>query len=106
MRRVTPAGGSRTGNAIINNCDTTVDVVADGGLVLGANVQSWDDIGSTTTRSKNAYTQCMDAYKTRALASAIWWATRAARCFPVRRSESNTADGKQPAPSGAGFVLA
>lgn len=60
-----------TGNAIINNCNTTVDVVAEGGLVLGANVQSWNDICSTTTSSKSAYTKCMDAYKTRALASGI-----------------------------------
>lgn len=61
-----------TGNARINNCTTNVDVVADGGLIAGANVQAWSNLcQSTSGGNKGAYQGCMDAYKERSLASSL-----------------------------------
>jgi len=59
------------GNALIGNCDTTVDVLDEGGLVLGANVQAWSNLCTISTSGKAAYQSCMDAYKTRSLASGV-----------------------------------
>lgn len=59
------------GNAKIGNCTTNVDVVQDGGLIFGANVQAWSNLCLRTSDSKGEYQGCMDAYKTRALAEGI-----------------------------------
>ena len=60
------------GNAKIGNCTTNVDVVQDGGLVPGANVQAWSKVCEYTSGGKKgAYQSCMDAYKERSLAAGI-----------------------------------
>lgn len=59
------------GNATIGNCTTNVDVVQDGGLIFGANVQAWSKLCLSTSGSKDEYQSCMDGYKTRALAEGI-----------------------------------
>ena len=59
------------GNATIGNCTTNVDVVQDGGLIPGANVQAWSNLCLRTSGSKGQYQSCMDGYKTRALAAGV-----------------------------------
>lgn len=59
------------GNATIGNCTTNVDVVQDGGLIIGANVQAWSKLCLRTSSTKGEYQSCMDGYKTRALAEGI-----------------------------------
>ncbi len=60
------------GDAKIGNCTTNVDVVGDGGLVPGANVQAWSNLClNQSGGAKGAYQSCMDAYKGYALASGI-----------------------------------
>jgi hypothetical protein len=59
------------GNARIGNCTTNVDVVGDGGLIPGANVQAWSNLCLRTNSSKGAYQSCMDGYKTHALSMGI-----------------------------------
>ncbi|GAB2511643.1 serine protease [Pseudoxanthomonas sangjuensis] len=59
------------GNAKIGNCTTNVDVVGDGGLIPGANVQAWSNLCLRTSPSKAVYQNCMSAYKDRALAVGI-----------------------------------
>lgn len=60
------------GNALIGNCETNVDVVGDGGLIPGANVQAWSNLCLRgNPGNKGGYQSCMDAYKTYALASGI-----------------------------------
>lgn len=51
------------GNARINGCDTGVDVVSDGGLIIGASVQAWDQLCLANTSGKDAYQQCLSGYK-------------------------------------------
>lgn len=59
------------GNARIGNCTTNVDVVEEGGLIVGANVQAWSSMCLGTTPDKAAYQACMSAYKDSAIASGI-----------------------------------
>lgn len=59
------------GNARIGNCTTNVDVVGDGGLIPGANVQAWSNLCLRTNSGKGAYQSCMDSYKTHALSVGI-----------------------------------
>lgn len=59
------------GNAKINDCDTTVDVVNDAGIIIGANVQATSNLCLNTSASKDAYQGCMDAYKERMVASGL-----------------------------------
>jgi len=59
------------GNARIGNCTTNVDVVQDGGLIFGANVQAWSKLCLRTSSSQDEYQSCMDGYKTRALAEGV-----------------------------------
>ncbi len=60
------------GNAKIGSCTTNVDVVGDGGVVSGANVQAWNNLcRSESGGNKDVYQGCMSAYKDYALASGI-----------------------------------
>ena len=60
------------GNARIGDCTTNVDVVEDGGLIPGANVQAWSSLCAYESGGgKGAYQSCMDAYKERSLASGL-----------------------------------
>jgi hypothetical protein len=57
------------GSARIGNCTTNVDVVEDGGLIPGANVQAWSNLCAYEAGgNKDAYQSCMDGYKDRSLA--------------------------------------
>ena len=48
------------GNGKIGTCDTSVDAVANGGLIIGANVVAWSGICATQSMgSKPVYTKCM-----------------------------------------------
>lgn len=54
--QLNPAGGK------IGKCDTTVDAVSDGGLIVGANVAAWSGVCATQSgRNKLLYTKCMTA---------------------------------------------
>jgi hypothetical protein len=59
------------GNALIGNCDTTVDLLDEGGLVLGANVQAWSNLCTISTSGDSGYQSCMEAYTTRSAASGV-----------------------------------
>jgi hypothetical protein len=59
------------GNARIGNCTTNVDVVQEGGLIVGANVQAWSSMCLSSTPDKAAYQNCMSAYKDGAIASGV-----------------------------------
>lgn len=48
------------GNGKIGTCDTSVDAVANGGLIIGANVAAWSGICATQAKgNKSIYTRCM-----------------------------------------------
>lgn len=52
--QLNPAGGK------IGKCDTSVDAVAEGGLVIGANVAAWSGICATQAKgNKLIYTKCI-----------------------------------------------
>lgn len=52
------------GNAIIGNgCDTGVDVVGPGGLIIGANVQAWENMCYATTANKSDYQSCVVTHR-------------------------------------------
>ena len=57
------------GNAEIAGCDTGVDAVSDGGLIIGASVQAWDNLCLASSANKAGYQACITGYKDR-LASA------------------------------------
>lgn len=60
------------GAARIGNCTTNVDVVGDGGLIPGANVQAWSNLClRENPGSKGGYQSCMEGYKEYALADGI-----------------------------------
>ncbi|MEO5629386.1 MAG: PA domain-containing protein [Thermomonas sp.] len=48
------------GNAIIGeDCDTGIDVVSIGGLIIGANVQAWDQMCFASSATKAEYQDCV-----------------------------------------------
>ncbi|MDI1253034.1 PA domain-containing protein [Thermomonas sp.] len=48
------------GNSKIGKCDTSVDAVTDGGLIIGANVAAWSGICATQAKgNKLLYSKCM-----------------------------------------------
>jgi len=51
------------GNAMIGGCDTGVDVVQEGGVIIGANVQAQSNICAINAKNHGAYQSCMSAYK-------------------------------------------
>lgn len=52
------------GNAIIGeDCDTGVDAVSPGGLIIGANVQAWENMCYATTADKSAYQTCVVTHR-------------------------------------------
>jgi hypothetical protein len=52
------------GTAVIGeSCDTGIDVVQEGGFILGANIQAWDGLCFATSPNKDAYQTCMAGYK-------------------------------------------
>lgn len=59
------------GDALIGDCDTTVDLLDEGGLVLGANVQAWNNLCTLSTSRDNAYRSCMEAFTRRSLDSGV-----------------------------------
>ena len=55
------------GNAMINGCDTTIDVVNDAGIIVGANVQATSNLCPASSAGKGAYKRCMEVYKRKRL---------------------------------------
>jgi hypothetical protein len=53
------------GTAKIDGCDTTIDVIDDGGIIVGANVQAQSNLCKAGAATKGQYQSCMDAYKDR-----------------------------------------
>jgi hypothetical protein len=53
------------GNAMIDGCDTGIDVVDDAGIIIGANVQATSNVCLIGARNRGAYQSCMAAYKNR-----------------------------------------
>ena len=60
-----------TGNAKIDGCDTTIDVIDDAGIIVGANVQAQSNLCKAGATSHGEYQSCMDAYKDRLLLSGL-----------------------------------
>ena len=59
------------GNAKINGCDTTIDVVNDAGIIVGANVQATSNLCLASSAGKGAYKRCMEVYKRKLVASGL-----------------------------------
>lgn len=59
------------GNAIIDGCDTGVDIVNDAGLISGANVQARSNVCLIGATKRGQYQSCMDAYTDEAVAAGI-----------------------------------
>lgn len=59
------------GTAKINGCDTGVDVVTEGGLIIGASVQAWDELCLASTPDKSAYQLCLSSYKDKLAAAGL-----------------------------------
>jgi hypothetical protein len=53
------------GNARIAGCDTGVDAVSEGGLIVGASVQAWDNLCLASSANKADYQACITGYKDR-----------------------------------------
>jgi hypothetical protein len=53
------------GNAVINGCNTTIDIVDDAGLIIGANVIATNNLLLATSANKGAYKTAMRAYRDR-----------------------------------------
>ncbi|NUS60428.1 MAG: serine protease [Lysobacter sp.] len=53
------------GNAVINGCNTTIDIVDDAGLIIGANVVATNNLVASTSANKGAYKNAMRAYRDR-----------------------------------------
>jgi hypothetical protein len=59
------------GNAKLNGCDTTIDVVDDAGIIIGANVQATSKLCLSKATSHGEYQNCMDAYKVRMVTAGL-----------------------------------
>ena len=59
------------GNAVIDGCDTGIDVVNDVGIILGANVQATSNVCLIGATKRGDYQSCMDAYKDRLVAGGL-----------------------------------
>lgn len=59
------------GNAKINGCDTTIDVVDDAGIIIGANVEATSKLCAASSPNKAAYQGCMEVYKDKLVASGL-----------------------------------
>lgn len=60
-----------TGNAKINGCDTTIDVVDPAGIIIGANVQATSNLCLSQARNRGAYQSCMAHYKNSLVAAGL-----------------------------------
>lgn len=68
------------GNAIIGEaCDTGVGVVSEGGIIVGANVQAWENLCFTTSPNKDAYQGCVAGYKNQLKAAGLVTASQAGK---------------------------
>lgn len=47
------------GNAKLGRCDTGVDLIEDGGFIVGANVQAWNNLCDASTTNHGRYLQCI-----------------------------------------------
>ena len=67
------------GNGKLGSCDTGVDAVADGGIVIGANVQATSNVCLINATNRGQYQSCMAAYKQRLLAAGLITGKQAGR---------------------------
>ena len=67
------------GNAVIDGCDTGIDIVDDAGIIIGANVQASSNLCLSKAATRGDYQGCMDAYKGRMLASGLLTGKQAGR---------------------------
>lgn len=51
------------GTALIGTCNTTVSVLEEGGIVIGANVQAQDNVCRASSPNKALYLRCMNDYR-------------------------------------------
>jgi hypothetical protein len=59
------------GSASIDGCDTTIDVIDDAGLIVGANVQAQSNLCAAGAVDKGAYQSCMETYKDKMVLSGL-----------------------------------
>jgi hypothetical protein len=59
------------GNAKIDGCDTTIDVVDAAGIIVGANVQATSNLCLSKATNRGSYQSCMDTYKDGLLAAGL-----------------------------------
>lgn len=67
------------GNGNFANCDTGVDAVAPGGIVIGANVEASNDLCLSSTSTRTKYQACMTSYKNSMVSDQIITSTQGAK---------------------------
>ncbi|MDQ3040486.1 MAG: serine protease [Pseudomonadota bacterium] len=68
------------GNAILGkDCDTGVSVVSPGGLIIGANVQAWDQMCYASSPTKSEYQDCMVQHRNEMRATGLITTTQSAK---------------------------
>jgi hypothetical protein len=67
------------GNGKFANCDTGVDAVSAGGLVLGANSQAYNDVCLEGAANRSKYQACMTSYKNDMVSSHIITSTQGSK---------------------------
>lgn len=75
------------GNATIDGCDTGVDVVNDAGIIIGANVQATSNLCKNSPPGN--YQSCMEAYKSRMVASRLITDTQGRKLMACVAHSSN-----------------
>ena len=60
-----------TGNAQIAGCDTTIKIINDAGIIIGANVQATSNLLAATSPDKATYQNRMSAYKDQMVAAGL-----------------------------------
>ena len=59
------------GNAVIDGCNTGIDVVDDAGIIIGANVQATSNVCLINATKRGDYQSCMETYKDKLVASGL-----------------------------------
>ena len=77
------------GNGRIVGCDTGVDAVASGGIVLGANVQASNALCKDTAGRRTDYTACMYKYRDDMRAAGLITSTQASKLNTCIKRQSD-----------------
>jgi hypothetical protein len=59
------------GTAKIAGCDTGIAIASEGGLIVGASVQAWDNLCLASSAGKGEYQDCISGYKDRLAAAGL-----------------------------------